>query len=177
MVLLRAYWRSCFRLSACLVLLVWYVLPANAETDVMDDANNAVKAQERGDLATALTLYTRVIDSKELDPGDNLLVYTYNNRGIIYLQRGELDKAITDFDAALQGGPDYLVYYNRGRAWSQKGDYDRAIADLNQAIELYPNFVKAYNERGLAWMNKGDAAKARADLEKAKSLHPNLKFK
>jgi tetratricopeptide (TPR) repeat protein len=144
--------------------------------DAMDDANDGVKAQESGDLERALSLYTRVIDSGEFEIGDNVLAWVLHNRGIIYMQRNELDRAIQDYNKGVEVHPDPMLYFNRGRAMSAKGDDAAAIEDYTRCLEMHPDFLRAYQMRGLAYMNKGEVAKAKADLAKAKIYNSNLKY-
>ena len=53
----------------------------------------------------------------------------------IWLDRGEIDKALADFDATLKLAPTFAAaYINRGVIWGRKGDHDRALALLDQAM-------------------------------------------
>ncbi len=93
----------------------------------------------------------------------------YNNRGNAYDDKGDVDRAIADYNAALQIDANYAAaYYNRGIAWRRKGDLDRAIADYDQAIKLNPT-ATAYNNRGSAWDAKGEIDRAMADLDQRSS--------
>jgi tetratricopeptide (TPR) repeat protein len=68
----------------------------------------------------------------------------YYRRGNAYGKKGDLDRAIADYDKAIELDPKYVMAYNnRGIAYGKKGDFDSAIADLNKAIELDPKYVKA----------------------------------
>jgi tetratricopeptide (TPR) repeat protein len=61
------------------------------------------------------------------------------NRGAAFQSKGDVDKAITDYDAAIGLKPDYAAAYeNRARAYVAKGDYTRAVADVTKAGELAP---------------------------------------
>ena len=97
----------------------------------------------------------------------------YANRGWAYNDKGDYDRAIADFDRAIQLKPDYAeAYANRGWAYNNKGDYDRAIADFDRAIQLKPDYALAYANRGLAYNDKGDYDRAIADLKIAAGLIP-----
>jgi tetratricopeptide (TPR) repeat protein len=99
----------------------------------------------------------------------------YNDRGLTYRRKGEYDKAIADYDKAIQLNPKFaMAYSNRGTAYRQKHNYDKAIADCDQAIRLDPAFVAAYNNRGLTYGNKGDYDKAIADYDEAIRLDPKF---
>ena len=59
---------------------------------------------------------------------------SYVNRGNDWRDKGELDKAIADYNMGLVIDPkDATAYVARGLAWREKGDYGRAIADYNRA--------------------------------------------
>lgn len=102
-----------------------------------------------------------------------------------YLRRGEdfsgvrdYDRAIADYNTAIQLKPDYAEAYNdRGFAYYLKGDAERAIADYTRAIALRPNYPKAYNSRGVVYMSHGyGAAKAVADFDRAIALKPDFRY-
>ncbi|HEV8693486.1 MAG TPA: tetratricopeptide repeat protein, partial [Lysobacter sp.] len=55
-------------------------------------------------------------------------------RAIAYQRKGELDRAIQDYDQAIGLDPSgATAYYNRGVAYGSRGDWDRAIQDYDQA--------------------------------------------
>ena len=59
----------------------------------------------------------------------------YSNRGNAFSNKGELDRAIEDYDHAIRLNPrDVRAYDNRGLAHTRKGDLDRAIQDFDQAV-------------------------------------------
>ena len=65
-------------------------------------------------------------------------------------RKGDYDRAIADYDRAIQLKPDYAeAYVNRGWAYNAKGDYDRAIADFDRAIQLKPDY--ASHTTSAAW--------------------------
>jgi tetratricopeptide (TPR) repeat protein len=128
-------------------------------------------ANESGDVAIAAC--SRAIASGRYKDRD--LAALYGNRGVEYGDKGDLDRALEDFDRAIKVDAKYArAYYNRGTVWSAKRDPDRAIADFGQAIKLDPNYVTAYNSRGSAWSNKGDRDRAIADFDQAIKLDPKF---
>jgi tetratricopeptide (TPR) repeat protein len=100
-----------------------------------------------------------------------------NNRGNAYYYKGQYDRAIEDYNNAIELNPNYThAYYNRGLAYYQKVQYDRAIEDYNNAIELNPNYTHAYNNRGNAYYQKVQYDRAIEDYDKAIELNPNYTY-
>ena len=103
-----------------------------------------------------------------LRPGD-----AYIDRGRVYLQQDDNDRAIADFTKAIELDPEGANAYNhRGVAYAGKLDFDRAIADFDKAIQLDPLLNNAHYNRGVAFSKKGDEARARADYAIEEQLYP-----
>src|SRR5215510_4810717 len=70
---------------------------------------------------------------------------SYLERGNSWLEKGELDRAIADYDLAIAFDSRVAVtYHNRCLARQRKGDLEGALGDCNRAIELNPRFAEAY---------------------------------
>ncbi|MGH6835049.1 MAG: tetratricopeptide repeat protein, partial [Methylocella sp.] len=106
---------------------------------------------------------------------DPKLATAYYNRGLAYYDRGDHDRAIADYDAAIRLDPKHVdAYNNRGNAYQAKGDHDRAIADYDAAIGLDPEDVDAFYNRGNAYQAKGDHDRAIADYDESIRLDPEF---
>jgi len=102
-----------------------------------------------------------------LDPGDGMSFY---NRGSIYNNREEYEKAVKDFNDAILLMPDYAsTYNNRGLALDKLGQYDDALSDFNYAIELENSGIAYYNRANLYFENE-KYVEAREDYQKYMEL-------
>src|SRR5580700_8435230 len=126
------------------------VLPLAALADSKEDAANC-SSNEANRSITGCTNFIAHGASKA-----NLAI-AYNNRGWAYINKGDYESAIADYDQAIRLKPDYPEAYNgRGIAHDDKAEYDRAIADYDQAIRLKPDYPEAYNGRGIAHDDKAE---------------------
>jgi tetratricopeptide (TPR) repeat protein len=100
----------------------------------------------------------------------------FRHRGTAHMSKGELDRAIQDFDQAIKLEPAAGSYERRGVAYWQKGEIDRAIQDFDQALKIKPDFAIAFESRGGAYLDKVDYERAIQDLDKAIQLDPKRVF-
>ena len=122
-----------------------------------------------GQIGGAVEAYSHVIEL------NMCYADAYNNRGVAYDEKDEIDRAISDYTKAIELKPDEAVAYsNRSAAYIDKGDLDRAIGDCNKAIKLKPDYAEVYYNRGLAYGIKGDFDHTIEDCNKAIELKPRL---
>jgi tetratricopeptide (TPR) repeat protein len=130
--------------------------------------NVARKYAEVGDLEAALRHAQRAI---ELAPQGE----TYVERGIVYLQMQDFERARADFDQAIElNARAWSAYFARGTLYFELQEWDKALADFNQTIELRPNFAKAYQNRGVVHRRLGRPTEAVADFDRALQLDAAL---
>lgn len=95
----------------------------------------------------------------------------YNERGFVYLVKGNYKKAISDFAKALQIDPKYAsAYNNRGAAFIRTKDYEQAALDFSRAIAIEEKYASAYANRAIANFYRREYDKALQDTKKAKAL-------
>ena len=96
------------------------------------------------------------------------MAQAFNNRGISWRALGEIDRAISDFDSAVQVNPRHAVALNnRGACWRSKGDNERAQSDFNAAIAIDRRFGIAFYNRGILRYWQGNHAEAALDFAQA----------
>lgn len=104
----------------------------------------------------------------------------YGKRGNVYFNTGNYDKAIEDYNRAIEIEPDVFamspLYVSRGKAYIRKDDTDKAIQDLDKAISLGGGSAEAYFDRGHAHTNKGEFGEAAKDFSKANDLDSDFVY-
>jgi tetratricopeptide (TPR) repeat protein len=87
-----------------------------------------------------------LIDSGLMDRSD--LALSYAHRGAAYVDKGQMSKALSDLDRAIELYPsDPSAYFNRGLAHAALGRHDRAIADFDQRLRFDPTNSAAREKR------------------------------
>jgi protein O-mannosyl-transferase len=95
--------------------------------------------------------------------------------GDAFLQKGQVDEAIGQFEKAVEINPRYFEAYNNlGVALGAKGQWDSAVAHYQKAMELNANFIEAHRNLGDALLQKGQWEAAVGQFEKVVELNPNL---
>ena len=106
----------------------------------------------------------------------------HNNLGFLFLRRGELDNAISEFQAALDirsrstqthyslGAA--LIQNNIGNAFARKQFWDKAIDHLQEAARLRPDYADAYFNLGSVFFQLGRIDQAIAQWRKALAIRP-----
>lgn len=109
---------------------------------------------------------------------------SYLNRGNIYFDRGENDKALADYSQVLKLlGPINLkkrvdpaasgALSNRGAIYSRKGMRKEAIADYDLALKINPKDKNTWSNRAVTRFDMGDYPGAIADFTEFLKYEPN----
>ena len=99
--------------------------------------NMGIAQYKSGDSQSAIDSYSKALD---LNPS---FYFAKANRGIAYNKIKEYEKALSDFNSALEGGDIAPAYSGRGETYYRLGNYDQAITDLKLAISFEPNDIRA----------------------------------
>ncbi len=102
-----------------------------------------------GEDERAIHNYNRAI---VLDPK---YAIAYYNRGLYYLRNELNDKALVDFNMAIELGF-WEAYTNRGAAYQKLGNYRQALEDYRKAVELNPRDAIAYANLGTIYEKNPD---------------------
>jgi len=132
------------------------------------DAKNCLQ-NSTGDVAVESC--SRAIASGRL-PSSKLAVALYN-RGIAYQERGDFDRAIADFDRAIELRPDTSkAFYNRAISYLRKGEFERSVKDFDRVVQLTPDYAPGFRNRGNAYRGLLAFDRAIQDYDQALKLSP-----
>ncbi|MGD9139950.1 MAG: tetratricopeptide repeat protein [bacterium] len=91
----------------------------------------------------------------------------------LYFMGGNLDRAIAEYEMALDGNPNPApVYSNLGNAYSKKRDYAQAMEYYREALRLDDATVNAHIGLGIAISQTGDVDLGIQHLRRARELQP-----
>lgn len=129
------------------------------------DSNDALSLAGRGvlyaqnartpeDYRSAVKDLSRVIEITRDEPPDaNLYVFFW--RGRAYVELKDYEKAIDDFDHAINIDPKNAdAYLHRGHAYLQSLEFKLAVEDYAKAVELNPRDDSFHHQLGYALMFK-----------------------
>jgi len=96
-----------------------------------------------------------------------------NNLGIVFLERGQLDDAISRLQAAIdlrpENGP---AHNNLAKALLQKGRLAEAMVDYRKFLEIEPQNVEAHNILGTALIQQARMREAIQQWQDALAIEP-----
>ena len=142
----------------------------NKQTDVLTAADWFTKAYNAAinkEYDKSISFSLRAI---ELSPEAD----TYYNLGNTYGNLGQHNKAIKNYQKAIELNPEItpLAYFNMGTSYALLGENDKAIKNYQKTIELNPKYALAYHNLGYIYDDLGQYDKAKKNYEKSIKLDP-----
>jgi tetratricopeptide (TPR) repeat protein len=93
--------------------------------------------------------------------------------GIIYSERGMIDEAVAEYEAAIRTDPDYpKSYLNLGAVLSEAGRTDEAAVAFRGALRIDPGYVAARVNLAMLMELAGDYERALAQIDTALAVDP-----
>ncbi|MGF1579982.1 MAG: tetratricopeptide repeat protein [Gemmataceae bacterium] len=168
------------------------VMPSRTESELFDDRSSTLPSIRKPKpkntmtgkviagfaLTFALGLvliwwHTGPIGIPDLIATDNQRALNACSRGNALLNRKQFQKAVKEFDTALELKPRFFeAVHNRGVAYSRLEKHKHAIDDFTKAIEIRPRDPQGYFNRGISYWERQQYAKAIEDYTKVVELSP-----
>ncbi|GEM_PF-5779601 len=148
------------------------ILKNHIVSDLKDSAEEHIKHQE---FKEAIHDFQESINLlKQTDDSPEDLINTYRMRGHLYAQLKLNERALHDYDKALNIPSEnhYLTYCERGAIYHSLKNTEKAIEDFTLAISIQPSF-DAYDHRGMVYLTAGNYEKAIDDFNLALELSPS----
>jgi tetratricopeptide (TPR) repeat protein len=131
---------------------------------------------QKADIMLGIAACTSIINRN--DEASSALSKAYNNRGVFFGVQEQFDRAIADFEKAIELDPENPTpYYNQGLTYNDTGDTDRALSDLDHLITMKPSEIAdAYQLRGSILFNRHEYARALRNFDEVIDLAPRNAF-
>ena len=114
----------------------------------------AKECHDKKDWDGVIRYSSQIIDLPEDQVSKKCRMLALNNRGLAFVNNGEFDTAIRDFDNALdiesEDAETAETLNYRGFAFAQKEEFERAISDFDDAIRIEPGLADAHHNRAIA---------------------------
>jgi tetratricopeptide (TPR) repeat protein len=117
---------------------------------------------------------TRLLESgrKDFDVGT-----IYSTRANVWYLKGNFDKAIADYQAAINHSPKLsAALQGLGNSYFRKSEFRSAIKAYSDALAVEKKSAELYNNRGLAQLDVGEFSSSVRDFGEAIKLNPKFSF-
>jgi len=126
----------------------------------------ALEQAEHGQFEQAAAIYRKGLVAA---PQDGAL---HSGFGLVLLQMGRVDEAITELQTAVRLKGDSKAYCNLGMAVSLKGRLDEAEAYYKKSIRLDPKNAEAHFDLGNMYLSQGRPSEAVAEYKESIDAKP-----
>ena len=156
--------------TAALTAALWAV-PGAAQPD--RDARWC-RGEDGASLEQTIAGCTAVVERGQ-DTPQNVAV-AFSLRGGAFYYKGDLARAIADYDQAIRLDPGFARAFNN-RCWARAvvGRVQEAVADCDESLRLKPNVANTLENRGFANLKMGQYERAIADYDAGLRLDPSNK--
>ena len=142
------------------------LFPVEARADIHEDCKRLALSTDHATAEPQIATCTKSIAAAQRANDRGLLSKAYIRRGLAYLDKRDLDLALSDFNAALKIAPRSLeALENRADVYREKKQFDLALRDYNEVLRLDDKQLSALLGRGRLYLLMSDKARARTDFE------------
>jgi tetratricopeptide (TPR) repeat protein len=144
----------------------------NAGKNYRELYREASDAYDQGDYEEAIGLNNDIL-AMSLSPAQ--VSSSLTNRGNAYAAKGDVYKALRDYDEAVKLNPKSAgAYVDRALVLVRLGDLEGAMKDYGQAITANPKQWQAYFNRAAELRDRGKLREAVDDLNNVMELNPEF---
>jgi len=97
----------------------------------------------------------------------------HNNLGDLYFRQGKYEKAVEEFEKAIDLKPNYGdAFHNMANTYHQMGDDNLALENYQKALSFNPNLWQSHQNLAAIHFNQKNYQLAKEELEKAIKINP-----
>jgi len=138
---------------------------------VLDSANLIKRGRDLLNAGKYEEAIIKLSESISMDP-TNPVYYYY--RGVAFEKSENSEKAVEDYQKAVELKPDFTLPLSRaGIIFAKKGDFEKAIEFYKKAIDLGHKDPETFYNYGGCLMNLGKNLEAKVVFEQLLTLDPN----
>jgi len=151
---------------------------ARAAAESMQAKGNTLRTEVQHQLQAAEADYGSAFKLLVSSPSKDLRYGLLVNRGLLWLERREWEKAVADLQEAIHiDGTRWQAFETLAQVYERQDKPDQAIDHFTRAISLRPDWAPLYRARASVNLERKDPgpphrARALADLEQAIRLEP-----
>jgi Flp pilus assembly protein TadD len=94
--------------------------------------------------------------------------------GRAHLQAGDMDKAVAEFEAAIQADPTLTeAHFRLGNAYAEQGQLDKAAEEFKAVVGLDASDADAHSNLGVVYYQKGQLDEAVSEFQAALDINPD----
>lgn len=143
-----------------------------ARTGRVDDGQRMIELfQELSSADMEEDHYRRLLYRKSEPLPPKQRAASHFNLGLVYLKRGDLDKAENQFTAAIAADSSYAeALHNMGVVLSLRDKHAEALAYFRAAVRQNPRYALAYKNMGNSYLVQGQYSQAEESFRQALTL-------
>jgi tetratricopeptide (TPR) repeat protein len=135
------------------------------EKAIQDLNKAAVHYTSEKNYSQAIICYTHLLALNNRD------LASLDNRGFCYLQLGQSEKSLSDFEKTIELDKKFFLgYLHLGEAYYKSGNYEASLENYKKAKKLNSESSQVYAGLALAYFAKGEKSSAKKSYKKFEEL-------
>jgi tetratricopeptide (TPR) repeat protein len=182
--------KNLFVLLISIFSITAFAQDINQAGDLFNEGNQAVK---NNNFQLAIDKYSKAMEvAEQVGPEGEMIVINaqsqipqlYYKLGVTDFKEKKIDKAIDEFEKAIEFGKKYndpgtvekakatipKLYYSKGASAYKEDKYEEALANYQKAIDNNPDYSRAFYGMAITYNKLGDTPKMRDSFETALKL-------